>query len=142
MQSNELAGLGQRLIALIIDGIILGIIGFIVNLLPGMTTTQVIGEQTITTSTGLGSIITFIIGIAYYAILFNMWNGQTVGKKLLGIRVVKVDGSPVTAVTAIIRYIGYAINTFILMLGWILAIFDSKHQGVHDKLAGTIVVKA
>jgi uncharacterized RDD family membrane protein YckC len=42
----------------------------------------------------------------------------------------------------IVRYIGYYINSFIFMLGWIWAIFDSNKQGWHDKLAGTYVVPA
>ena len=140
--THELASLGSRFLALLIDAVILGIIGFIVNSLIG-------GQQVTTSATGAtvavnstGSIISFIIGAVYYAVLFQIWNGQSVGKKLLGIRVIKTDGSSATAVTGIIRYIGYYIDTFVIFIGWIWAFFDSKKQGWHDKLAGTIVVKA
>ncbi|MBI5958914.1 MAG: RDD family protein, partial [Chloroflexi bacterium] len=43
---------------------------------------------------------------------------------------------------AIVRYIGYYINTAFLLLGWIWAIFDDHGEGWHDKLAGTRVEKA
>ncbi len=60
---------------------------------------------------------------------------------MLGLRVIKTDGSPITVGTAILRYIGYIINTVIILMGWIWIIFDAQHQGWHDKLAGTVVVK-
>jgi uncharacterized RDD family membrane protein YckC len=42
---------------------------------------------------------------------------------------------------AIIRYVGYILNTPFLFLGWILAFFDNTRQGFHDKIANTYVVK-
>jgi len=60
----------------------------------------------------------------------------------MNVRVVREDGAPLTFVHVLVRYIGYTINSLVFMLGWIWAFFDSKKQGWHDKLAGTIVVKA
>ena len=48
----------------------------------------------------------------------------------------------VNLLQAVVRYIGYYINTLVLLLGWLWAIVDGNNQGLHDKLAGTIVVKA
>lgn len=83
----------------------------------------------------------FVVGAAYYAFFWGMQNGQSIGKKVMGIRVVKTDGSAITPIEAIIRYAGYYINTFILFLGWLWAIPDDKNQGLHDKIAGTVVIK-
>ncbi|NLX10323.1 MAG: RDD family protein [Chloroflexi bacterium] len=124
---NE-ASLGARLIALIIDSIILSIIG---ALLGGLT-----GEEIL----GIGS--GFIFGVIYNWYFWTQNRGQTPGKMVMGIRVVKTDGSSLNSLEAVVRYIGYYINTFLLMLGWIWAIFDGKKQGLHDKLAGTVVVRA
>lgn len=133
----ELAGIGQRFIAIFIDGIILGIIGAIVGaVIPG-TTVQ--GGSGVTT---IGPVVSFIIGVLYYWYFLTQQNGQTLGKKIMGIRVVREDGAPLTFVHVLIRYIGYYINSIVILLGWIWALFDSKKQGWHDKLAGTIVVKA
>jgi uncharacterized RDD family membrane protein YckC len=140
--TGQLAGLGSRFLALLIDGIILAVIGFIINSIIG-------GAQVTTSPTGAafainttGSLINLIVGLAYYIVLLPMWNGQTVGKRLMRVRVVKTDGGSITIATAVIRYIGYIINSLVIFIGWIWAFFDSQKQGWHDKIAGTLVVKA
>ncbi len=122
----ELADTGTRFIALIIDGIILGII----------TGLLFAGAK------NAGGAAGFIVGVAYQWYFLTQQNGQTPGKRVMGIRVIKVSGAPLTFADALIRYIGYYINSVVFMIGWIWALFDKNHQGWHDKLAGTVVVKA
>lgn len=125
---GELADLGSRLVAIIIDGIILAVIGWLIGL--------------ILSNSGLGWGASFLLGVAYNAYFWTQNNGQTPGKKLMNIRVVKVDGSPLQIGDAVIRYIGYYINSFVFAIGWIWALFDENKQGWHDKLASTLVVRA
>lgn len=122
------ASLLGRLIALIIDGIILGFLSFLAGLL--------LGDEIF----GIG--VGFVVGLLYNSYFWTQNNGQTPGKSVMGIRVVKTSGQPLSIVDAVVRYVGYYINTFLLFIGWLWAIFDSKNQGFHDKLAGTIVVNA
>jgi len=122
------ASVVTRFFALIIDSIIVWLLGAIVGL--------VAGEEIL----GIG--IGFIVGILYNWYFWTRRNGQTIGKGMLGIRVVSTDGSGVSDVQAIIRYIGYYISTFVLLLGWLWAIVDGNNQTLHDKLAGTYVVQA
>ena len=124
-KTYELAGIGTRFIALIIDAIILGVLEGI--LLRGAGPAG-----------GLGGLA---IGAVYQWYFLTRNNGQTPGKALLGIRVIKADGTPLQDADAIIRYIGYYINMF-FMLGWIWAVVDTNNQGWHDKLAKTYVVVA
>lgn len=120
------AGLGERFIALVIDSIILGIVTGVV--------TAVIGN--------VGGVIGFLVGVAYQWYFLTQNKGQTPGKLFMGIRVVKANGATLSDADAIVRYIGYYINTFFLFIGWLWAIPDANNQGWHDKLAGTYVVKA
>jgi len=124
---NQASLLG-RLIALIVDGIILGVLSFLAGL--------ILGDRIF----GIG--VGFIVGVIYNSYFWAQNNGQTPGKSLMGIRVVKTNGQPIGVLDAVIRYIGYYINTFLLFLGWLWAVFDSRNQGFHDKLAGTVVVNA
>lgn len=124
--SYALADVGTRLIALIIDG-------FILALITGLLFWG--GREA-------GGFVGFLIGVAYQWYFLTQQNGQTPGKRLMGIRVVRKDGQPVDAATVIVRYIGYYVNSFILGIGWLWALWDADRQGVHDKLAGTIVVRA
>ncbi len=122
----ELADIGTRFIALIIDSIILGVITGV--LFAGARTT--------------GGVIGFIVGVAYHWYFLTQQNGQTPGKRIMGIRVIKVTGEPLQFADVLVRYIGYYINSVIIMLGWIWALMDKDRQGWHDKLAGTYVVRA
>lgn len=122
-----LADLGARLVALVIDSLILGMVA---------------GAGYIGSRHGGGAVVGFLIGVAYQWFFLTRNNGQTLGKMLMGIRVVKTNGAPLTATDAALRYVGYYINTALMMLGWLWAAFDADRQGLHDKLAGTIVIHA
>lgn len=124
--SYALASVGNRAVAIIIDGIILAVIGGVVYAILGNT----------------GSIISFIVGAAYYWYFMTRSDGQTPGKKMMNVKVIKTDGSALTDADAIIRYIGYYINTAVFLIGWIWALFDENNQGWHDKIAQTYVIQA
>jgi uncharacterized RDD family membrane protein YckC len=82
-----------------------------------------------------------VVFLQVYWILFWMLAGQTPGKRLMGLRIIRVDGGRVTIGACIRRLIGYYLSAF-LMLGFIWVLFDSRRQGFHDKLAGTLVLYA
>jgi uncharacterized RDD family membrane protein YckC len=76
-------------------------------------------------------------------------NGQTIGKKLLGIKVVRVDGSPVSLFR--VFFLRYVCNTFLALIPLFgslyslvdsLMIFGESRRTVHDRIADTIVIKA
>jgi uncharacterized RDD family membrane protein YckC len=70
-------------------------------------------------------------------------DGQSLGQRLIGIRVVRADGAPLTYKLAALRHlVGYPLAIFAAGLGVVWMLFDARQQGWHDKLAGTIVVKA
>ncbi len=83
---------------------------------------------------------TFILTIAYYLFFWVKENGQTLGKRFMGIRIVRVDNQPLDSSTAVIRYIGYFVSSLVFCLGYLWAIFDPQKQAWHDKMAKTIVV--
>lgn len=82
--------------------------------------------------------ITLVISI-FYNISFWMLSGQTPGKRVLGLRVVRADGQRLRLSNAIWRQVGYWLS-MIFYLGFIWILFDNKRQGFHDKLSRTIVV--
>jgi uncharacterized RDD family membrane protein YckC len=134
---------GKRTGALLLDSIGIGIVVNVV-LLP----TQLgIGD------TYIRSIIIAIAAIAYFS-LIEAGSGQTIAKRLLGIRVVSEDGSPLTLQQALMRrvpfYVGSVIPTalgglitFGLLLGILITAIQEQtaHQGLHDKWARTRVIE-
>ena len=101
----------------------------------------------------LDSLIAMLtLGIGWLIWLFwTIPNGQTPGKKALGIRMVKVDGSAFTCWTFGLREILargiviYALGVVTLGIVWVidilLPLWDKQAQSLHDKMAGTYVVK-
>lgn len=129
----ELASISARFGAYFIDGIILGVVAVSALVLIGL----VWGDA----AEFLMQFLALVFYVGYYWYFWTRRDGQTPGKSVLGIRVVKVDGSPLSDVDAVIRAIGYQISSLICGIGYIWAIFDKNNQAWHDKLARTYVVR-
>lgn len=82
----------------------------------------------------------FSWAILYSTILLSWWNGQTVGKRLMGIRVVRLDGEPITWWIAFERAGGYAAGFATGLLGFAQVWWDANRQAIHDRIVGTVVV--
>lgn len=130
--SGHYAGFWIRFVALLIDGILLGIVTspiyYFTNRPEGISP---LGQS-------LGSLIQVV-----YAVLMIGYKGATVGKMAMGLQVVRVDGgSPVGLGKAFLReVIGKFVSALVILLGFIWVAFDPKKQGWHDKIAGTYVIK-
>jgi uncharacterized RDD family membrane protein YckC len=60
---------------------------------------------------------------------------------LLNIKVLRGDGTRVTAGYSLLRFLGYVVCGLTLGIGFLWIAFDSRKQGIHDKIADTVVVK-
>lgn len=90
---------------------------------------------------GLDSLgISFAWGIVYFSLLPALWGGQTLGKKLLGLRVVELTGQPITVMRGLRRYGGYAAGMATGGLGFLQVLFDPNRQGIQDRTAHTVVL--
>jgi len=78
--------------------------------------------------------------IAYFSLLPYWWKGQTVGKRLFGLRVVELTGKPLGLMTCFGRYGGYAAGLATGGMGFLQVLWDPNRQAVEDKLAHTVVV--
>jgi uncharacterized RDD family membrane protein YckC len=78
--------------------------------------------------------------IVYFSLLPVWWQGQTVGKRLLGLRVVELTGKPLTALRAFKRYGGYAAGMATGLFGFAQILWDPNRQAIQDKTAHTVVI--
>jgi uncharacterized RDD family membrane protein YckC len=125
------AGFWIRTFAYLIDaigiGIVSGIIGSIIS-----------RDPTGGTANGLS----FLIGLAYFCYFWSSnGGGQTLGMRVLDLKVIRTDGSLLTITQALIRYLGLFVSFICLAIGVIWVAFDADKQGWHDKIAGTYVVR-
>ena len=126
-QSDVSAGFPERLVAYIIDAIIVAIPTVIFMMLLPMA---------------LAYVIALVIGVGY-AVYFWTTSGQTPGKMAMGLKVVNAEtGGLLDPGAAVIRYVGYLISGIPLYLGFLWIIWDPKHEGWHDKIAKTKVIRA
>jgi len=124
----EYAGFWMRFAAFIIDAIILNVIGLVVGL--------------IADDFGARLALGVLIGAAYDIGFWVAADGATPGKMALGIKVRMENGDPIDVGRAFLRWIGYYVSAFILLIGFIMIAFTPQKRGLHDYIAGTVVVKA
>jgi uncharacterized RDD family membrane protein YckC len=137
------AGFWIRFVAYSVDGAIVGLVQFILGWLlvfaTGMT-----GSMTGDGQLAM-SVVSGLLGITIsfaYGIFFIGYCGQTPGKMLVRIKVIRTDGSAVTYGHAFLReVVGKFISGILLGIGYLMVAFDSQKQGLHDKIADTYVVK-
>ena len=126
VRSGPRASFWLRLAAAIIDGVLLGVIGSII--------TVIVGDV-------LGAAVNLLLGLAYYAYLEGSASGQTVGKRVMSIRVIDFNGAgPIGPGRALVRYIGRIVSAIPCGLGYWWMLWDPEKQTWHDKFAATVVV--
>lgn len=96
---------------------------------------------TILDAIGLNLYVQVLISHLYYVLLIGL-RGQTIGKQLLGIRVVNRNGDVPGIGRAMLReVIGKFVSGIVLLLGYIWVLFDRRRQAWHDKIGGTYVIR-
>jgi uncharacterized RDD family membrane protein YckC len=136
-------GFWIRVVARLIDGLVLGIAQACIALLffgtfgaqffPGVTRSASIGP--------LLAFQFFSYAIAIlYDVLFLRYQGATLGKMALGLRVVRSDGESLGWGVAIGRYFMYIVSGIILLIGYIMAGFDNEKRALHDRVCDTRVI--
>lgn len=128
------ASFGARLGAALIDGIILAVIQAVII--------GVIGHGDFQNPGPLPRLVSFLFQLAYFTLMETSEKQGTIGKVLLGIKVGDEDGNRISYGQAIGRYFGKILSAVILLIGYLMVIWDVKKQALHDKLANTYVYNA
>lgn len=139
------AGFWIRFLARVLDWVILAIVGVIIN----SPLRMAVGSGSMTDSAsalavgfgllGLTILVDFALGFGY-EVYFTATRGATPGKMILGLKIVRSDGSPLTTGLAVGRYFAYILDGFTLLIGFIMAGFDTEKRALHDRLCDTRVI--
>ena len=137
----DLAGGGNRGFAAIVDFIIATLI--VIGALWGFTTLAT-GVGAVRPFFGVLVLLTFAIAWSYFVLLEWLWQGQTVGKRLYGLRVIRDDGAPAGFIAVLIRNLLRIVDFLPAFygLGLLMIIVTSRSQRLGDMAAGTYVVRA
>jgi uncharacterized RDD family membrane protein YckC len=133
---RPLAAWGQRLGAIVIDEIFIFVVTFCAAVLFGLRHKLA------------GALLSLVMAAAYYAVLNGSEVGQTFGKRLFGIQVRDAaSGGPIGVQRAGLRYVVVGLFRVILffvlftLLDGLWPLWDPRRQALHDKIAGTVVVR-
>ncbi|NDC40487.1 MAG: RDD family protein [Chitinophagia bacterium] len=127
------AGFWLRFGASFLDGLIIGIPASIVNL--GLTAALHKPAGDI-----VGFMFSTIIGWIYFATMESGAGQATVGKRALKIKVTDLKGGRLTFGAATARHFSKWLSVLILFIGYLMMLWNDKHQTLHDRIAGAVVI--
>lgn len=143
------AGFFSRTVAFIIDLVILSIVqvlgsAFVDRFLGFFRRIEWVSKviavlDNPTYSVVINAVVVALVVIGYY-IFFWTLVGFTIGKAVLGLKIVKKDGTKIGFGRSIIRFFGYWISALPFFLGFFWVLWDANSRGWHDKIAGTQVL--
>jgi len=145
---------GARLVAYIIDAIIVGIVTTVLIIVgvvamgAGLRIDPGTGRVTAASISGLNWLIlaftwilAFLIGLLYFP-WFWARGGRTLGMRPFGLRVVRDrDGGRIGWGTALLRLVGMWVSGAVFYIGFIWIFVDNRRRGWHDLIAGTVMIK-
>lgn len=148
----ELSGWWRRVGATVIDYFIVWIPISVVISIVGISAEATTNSSLPNELDGVSWLVMLIASSIYFMVTMSAWNGQTVGKRVTGIRVVRESGEPVDAKFAFVRQtlvIALLFNSIAIMLlfiptvlNYLWPLWDEKHQALHDKIVKSRVVRA
>ena len=146
------AGFWLRFAAVLIDGLIMGVVFFVLGSVLGvsmfsafeaMDPNQMSAGETAAVGGGMTILMLLYLAIPwlYFALQESSATQATIGKKALGLKVTDMHGDRITFLRATGRHFGKYISGIILYIGYIMAGFTDKKQALHDMMASCLVVK-
>ena len=151
------AGFVTRYVAFLLDILVVAIVSFLFitvlrvtldffginTLLSSAAESRQVAQQTVVLNGVMRWLLTIaggFLSFGVYSIVAWLLVGKTVGKALMGLRVLGQDGRRLTFSQALIRALSYYVSGLALFIGFLWVLVDDRRQTWHDKLARTIVV--
>ncbi len=144
IKSSGYAGFWLRFVAMIVDGfVVLAIIRFPLSLISGAPMFRAQPPTVEEAQRDLFvSLVSFVLQIAYFAVMEASSYQGTLGKMALGLKVTDLNGYPISVGRGIGRNLGKILSALICLIGYIMAAFSERKQAMHDMMAGTLVVRS
>lgn len=130
------AGFWRRVAAVIIDGLILSVVTVPLTLAVGAGDTYAEAARS-SAASSVSAVVTWL----YYALMESSARQATLGKMALGIIVTDIEGRRIGFGKATGRHFAKILSALILGIGFLMVAFTQRKQGLHDILAGTLVIR-
>ncbi len=134
-------GFWIRFVAKLIDFFILGLFGALINgVLGAVVPMGPESEEGLVVFVVLSNILQIALAVGYTTYFLGKF-AATPGKMACGLKVITPEGDPITYSRALGRYFAEVLSGLILGIGYLMAAFDEEKKTLHDRVAGTRVVK-
>lgn len=136
------AGFWKRVAAILIDMVVTMLVGGLIGAMIGLIIATK-GHNVDLESSGMEAFFNLtgiVIGWVYFASMESSTYQATLGKMALGIRVCDLDGNRVSFGRASGRHFAKMLSALLLLVGYVMAAFTAKKQGLHDMIASTLVI--
>jgi uncharacterized RDD family membrane protein YckC len=135
-------GLVTRALALALDAAVIDLVAAVVGGIVALVFTLLrLGEDFRTVALAIGGAL-FVLWSVGYFVAFWSTTGQTLGNRALGIRVRRVGDGLLRPRRALLRFVMLTLAAIPLGAGFLPVLFDARRRGIHDMVAGTVVVEA
>lgn len=142
-ENRVYAGFFVRLAAFLLDMLIVNVLLTVIKV-PVWFVQLAVGDvflfKPLLFSYNVFDILYYLLTVAYF-ILATYFSGNTLGKYLMKIKVVSTDGQKMNFMSVLIREtVGRYLSALIIYIGYMMAGWDTKKQGLHDRIADTYVI--
>ena len=144
------AGFWLRVVASVIDSIIIGVPLSIIGVILGVVEVSLAADSYLMGDNALVlmdiiEVVTYLlgalVGVFYYAGMHSSKWQATLGKRMVGIKVIHSRGGRISFLRGVWRYIATFFSGITLYIGYMMAGFTERKQALHDKMAETLVVR-
>ena len=137
----QYAGFWRRFFAMVIDGLMILVLSVLLVFLLGFFVGGIFHAGDLIEGIGTyAALIDMLILWLYFALQESGSKQATLGKRVLGIYVTTEDEQPLSFAQASIRHFAKYLSS-IFLIGFIMAAFTQKKQGLHDMMASALVLK-
>ena len=133
------AGIATRAVALAIDVAIVHLLVFAGGAILALVA-SLVGDLRLDTLARVLVAGAWAAAVAGYFVMFWSMVGQTPGMRMMDLRVTTGAGEPPSVSRSLVRVVGLALAIIPLFAGFLPVLVDDRRRGVHDMLAGTVVV--
>ncbi|KPJ61153.1 MAG: hypothetical protein AMS15_06060 [Planctomycetes bacterium DG_23] len=133
------AGFWRRLVAIIIDWIVLMVAGLVIGFTLGLFLIR--GGVSAQSGRTVAKILGMTIGWLYFALMESSVKQATLGKMALGLMVTDLNGGRISFARATGRHFAKIISALLLLIGFVMAGFTSRKQALHDMIASCLVIR-
>ena len=114
-------------------------LGFIIGFAAALVSPDILLNPVFDILTGL---VGGLASVAYFVFMHSSSKQATLGKMAMGLKVTDLDGERIGVGKSFLRTIGSFVSAVLLMVGYLMVAFTERKQGLHDKIAGTLVVRS